>query len=344
MMKKHFISLSLFIFLFIFSLSVVSCNKTDNEARKKQVIAYAYDSFVADWGAGPILEKLFEEKTGYDLVFVSCGDGAQVISKAIVERINPKSDVLIGIDNNQLKKATSLPILQAYKSPLMEEVIPQELYFDEKCTLTPYDWSNFTLIYDTSSNVPEPKSLTDLTKDVYKKKIILMDPRTSTPGLGFVAWTVGVFGEAYINYWYALKDNILTIAPGWDAGYGLFTSGEAPLVISYTTSAAYHVELDNNTRYKALIFNEGHSYQIEGAGITRNCKNLEGAKAFIDFIISEEAQNVIPLTQWMYPVNKNVKLPKSYDAAPKAKKNITVDNDELELAVNDIVMMLNNAE
>ena len=60
--------------------------------------------------------------------------------------------------------------------------------------------------------IEKPTCLVDLTKDIYKKSIILMDARTSTPGLGFVAWTLAQFGDAAVNYWYALRPNILTMA------------------------------------------------------------------------------------------------------------------------------------
>ena len=42
----------------------------------------------------------------------------------------------------------------------------------------------------------------------------------------------------------------------------------------------------------------------------------------MDFLISEEAQNIIPLTQWMFPANKNVELPASYAAAAPVPKTI----------------------
>ena len=342
-MKKNLITFIYSILFIMVIVSFVGCNKNSKEGRKGQVVVYAYDSFVSEWGPATQLEKLFEEHSDYDLVFVSVGDAAQVLSKATVERANPRADVLLGIDNNLFEKAKYSMILEPYVSHNLKD-IPEHLLFDDKGTLSPYDWSNFAFIFNTKSDVPEPKSLLDLTNEVYNKKIILMDPRTATPGLGFVAWTLHQFGDAIVNYWYALRPNILTMAPGWDTGYGLFTSGEAPLVISYTTSPAYHVEYGETDQYKALIFEDGHPFQVEGAGIVKRCKNPEGAKEFIDFLLSEEAQSILPLTQWMYPVNPNVALPESFNVAPKAKKNLSVDAKKLDNALNEVIFMLNHAE
>ena len=213
--------------------------------------------------------------------------------------------------------------------------------FGSKTLLTPFDYAPFAIVFDTKADVPAPKSLDDLTKPVYAKKIILMNPRTSTPGLGFAAWTCAVKGEKVLDYWKALKPNILTMAPGWSAGYGLFTNGEAPLVCSYTTSAAYHYEYDKTDRYQALIFDDGHILQVEGAGLAKNAPNKKGAQSFLDFLISEDAQNELPLTQWMLPANKNVKLPQSYiDGTPSPKKFLSYDTEKANVAIEQIMAVL----
>lgn len=330
------------LFLLITFIAVLPAKgKSDvSDERAKEVVVYAYDSFTADWGPGPELVKLFEAETGYKCTLISAGDAVQVLTRAVLEKDSPQADVLLGIDNNQVKTVKTHKVLQSYKPAKADSLIPADAVMDSDWQLTPYDWSYFALIYDTHSTVPAPESLSDLTKSVYAKKLILMDPRTSTPGLGFAAWTRAVFGGTYLEYWKALKPSILTMAPGWDAGYGLFTAGEAPLVISYTTSPAYHVEYDKTDRYKALIFDEGHIMQIEGAGLVKDAPNEKGGKAFLDFLISEKAQSVLPLTQWMYPVNPQVVLPDCYKAAPKASKTLTSDSAESEKIAADITAVL----
>ncbi len=150
-----------------------------------------------------------------------------------------------------------------------------------------------------------------------------MDPRTSTPGLGFVEWTAAIYGDGLSGYWKRLAPSILTLSPGWDTGYGLFTAGEAPLVISYTTSAAYHAEYETAGRYKALEFADGHPIQVEGAGIVVGARHREAAEAFIDFMLGDEFQAALPLTNWMYPVNEGVVLPPSYEASRKPAKTVS---------------------
>lgn len=320
--------------------SVAAFGAKDNSQRTDEVVVYTYDSFAGEWGPGPQLAKAFEEKTGLKCTMIVVGDGAQILSRTILESSAPQADVVIGVDNNQVDLARSSGVLEPYQPQDGAQLVPQHLRLTEDWLLTPYDWSYFAMIHDSSSSVPAPTSLQDLTSEVYRKKIILMDPRTSTPGLGFVAWTVAVFGEDYLDYWRALKPNILTMAPSWSTGYGFFTAGEAPLVVSYTTSPAYHLEYGEGDQFQALIFPEGHSLQIEGAALVKGAPNAEGGRRFLDFLVSQQAQEVLPLTQWMYPVNPQVELPASYQAAPQAGKALTVDNGTLAAAVEAVMSLL----
>ena len=298
------------------------CKKSSkaDSARLSEVIVYTYDSFCGEWGSGPEIARLFEEKTGIKVNFIDCGDGVQILSKALIEKNDPYADILLGLDNNLTDKAAESGVFEKFKpsnAAVLADGLEEEL--GGKWLMTPYDYSPFAIIWNSLSGVPAPSSLEDLTKDIYKKKLIMMDPRTSTPGLGFDTWIHKVYGDKYDDYMKRLEPSILTMAPGWSVGYGMFTDGEAPLVISYTTSPAYHIEYGEGDQFKGLTFTDGHVMQVEGAGLVKGAKNPEGAKKFIEFLISEEAQNVIPTTQWMYPSNKNVVMPACYDSIEMPK-------------------------
>ncbi len=324
----------------IFAMTFLSCNGK----RQNEVVVYTYDSFAAEWGAGPALAAKFKAQTGQTVRFVDCGDALMALSRAELEKGNPKADVILGIDSNSAKRAIDAQILSPYesknKSKIAEELY-ESLESKENSLITPFDFSHFAMIFDTDSTVPSPQSLQDLTNPVYEKKIILLDPRTSTPGLGFVAWTQSVFGENALDFWKKLKPNILTLSPSWTTGYGLFSNGEAPLVISYTTSPAFHVEFDKTNRFRALLFEEGHPWSVEGAAILKGAKNEDGAKQFIDFLTSVEGQSILPLTQWMYPANGAVALPESYQkAAPIPAKTLFADSEKVQILTDEIVKIL----
>lgn len=311
--------------------SIASCSSSKDDGT---LVIYAYDSFAAEWGPAPIVIPAFEKATGMKVELVVPGDAGQVLARAIDEKAAPVADVVIGIDGNLLGKALEAGVLAAYE-PAGAASVPANLVLDPEWRLTPYDWSSFAVMWDSEKLPVPPASLEDLTKPEFAKKLILMDPRTSTPGLGFVAWTRAVYGDRMADYWKRLKPSILTMSPGWDTGYGLFTAGEAPLVISYTTSAAYHAEYETAGRYTALEFPEGHPVQIEGLGIVKGARHRKAAEAFLDFALSDEFQSALALTNWMYPVMPSVELPPSYAYAPKPGKTLPAAGASLDDAVSE---------
>jgi thiamine transport system substrate-binding protein len=312
--------------------AALACAALGLRAQSRELVIYAYDSFVAEWGPGPKVIPQFEKAFNCKVTMVSKGDAGQVLSAAVLEKSAPKADVLLGLDNNLVGKAIKADVLQPYTPKNLSMVAPG-LDFDPTHHLLPYDYGYFCIVWDSQKLSDPPKTLADLTKPEYAKKLILMDPRTSTPGLGFLATVVAAKGDQWPEFWKRLKPSILTITSGWDAGYGMFTQGEAPLVISYTTSPAYHVQNDKTDRYKALMFPEGLVRQVEGAGIVKGAPHADLAKSFIEFMLTPAFQGELPLTQWMYPVNPAIQLPASYSAAPKPAKVLKVDPAALEKAL-----------
>ena len=279
---------------------------------------YSYDSFAGDWGPAGTLIPRFEEETGIKVNLVSAGDAVEMISRVELEGENTEADVILGVTDDFAYRA--YPYLENYDSPILGD-IPEELRFDPENRLIPFDYGAFAFVWDSECGLDKPESLSDLTKAEYKDKVILIDPRTSSVGLGLLLWTYNIYGdgEEFTSWWEAMNENALTIADGWSSAYGLFTEGEAPIVLSYTTSPVYHVMNDNTTRYQALIFDEGHEATIEGIGIVKGTDMREEAEKFVDFILTE-AQLDIAIANSMYPVNSSIELPQAFDYAPKPDK------------------------
>lgn len=312
-MKHHL--LILFPVFLIVSASFASCKRT---AVENEVTIYAYDSFTAEWGAGPKIAALFEKESGCKVNLVTCEDGGAVLAKAAAEKSRPQADVLLGIDNQLLPSAQKFGVLEPYAAHGAERLNPDSATaFGDDGLLTPFDYGYFAFMYNTESGIPAPSNLEDLTSERFAKQIVIMDPRTSTPGLGFFSWIDAVYGDGGLEYWARIKPNILTMSPGWSAGYALFTSGEAPLVVSYTTSLAAHRLYDKTEKFQPLIFPEGHILQTEGMGLVKNAPHSVNAKKFIDFMLTDQAQALLPETQFMFPAVKDAPLPNSFRGIPE---------------------------
>ena len=301
----------------------------EQEPAEEELVIYAYDSFVSEWGPGPVVVPIFEEKTGISVTLVSAGDAGQVLSKAILEKDDPRADIILGIDNNLLARALEAGILSTYE-PAGINKVPERLIFDPEYHVIPFDYGYFSIVYDSKVISDPPASLEDLTDPRFADSLILMDPRTSSPGLGFLLWTIEVYGNDFPDYWRRLSDSILTITEGWDSGYGLFTAGEAPMVLSYSTSPAYHLEYEDTRRYRALPFEEGNYLQIEGIGILEGAPNREAAEQFLDFVLTDDFQSVLPTTNWMFPSVPETELPESYEIAVIPEESLMLDFSEIE--------------
>lgn len=325
-MKKHqFVCVMVAILTLIFPLFAQG-----SQEKPSELVVYAYDAFCGDWGPGPALVEEFEKQSGIKVNLVSAGDAVEMMTKVISEKENPWADVVIGITDDMAQKVYDAKLLEPYKSAMLE-TIPAFLQFDAQHRLLPFDYGNFAFVVDTErmSEEERPASLASLTESKYKGKVILIDPRTSSVGLGLLLWTIEAFGEEnYLAWWEAMKENALTITDGWSSAYGLFTEGEAPLVLSYTTSPVYHVTYEDTTRYQTLLFSEGHSTTIEGVGLLASSKKKAEAKQFIDFLLSD-AQLGIALANSMYPVNTTIELPDAFDWAPKPEKSLSMSSEIL---------------
>ena len=267
------------------------------QAQDKPVLTVmTYDSFVSDWGPGPQVEAAFEETCNCDLKLVGAGDGAALLARLRLEGTRTEADVVLGLDTNLTAAATETGLFAEHGRSTEDLSLPVE--WDDAYFL-PYDWGYFAFVYDKSKVTEVPANFTELAES--DLKIVIQDPRSSTPGLGLLMWIEAAFGEGAADVWAGLSDNVLTVTKGWSEAYGLFLEGEADMVLSYTTSPAYHLIAEDDDSKAAAAFDEGHYLQIEVAGVVASSDQLELANEFMAFMQGGTFQGIIPTTNWMYP-------------------------------------------
>jgi len=258
-----------------------------------ELVVYTYDSFVSEWGPGPAVEQAFEATCDCDLKFVGAGDGAALLARIKLEGERSDADVVLGLDTN-LTAAAKDTGLFAPISVEADYALPVA-WNDE--VFAPYDWGYFAFVHNAAADAPTNfKAL-----DESDAKIVIQDPRSSTPGLGLLMWVKAAYGDEAPAIWESLSDNIVTVTKGWSEAYGLFLEGEADMVLSYTTSPAYHLIAEEDDSKAAAVFDEGHYMQVEVAGKLAASDQPELADQFLQFMVSDEFQSIIPTTNWMYP-------------------------------------------
>lgn len=267
-------------------------------AAKPTLTVYTYDSFTSDWGPGPKVKMAFEETCECKLSLVGLEDGVSLLNRLKLEGKNTKADVLLGIDTNLTADARASGLFSEHQLSVTNSSLPNAWNDD---TFLPYDYGYFAFVYNMELLKNPPNSLKELVEDANGPTILIQDPRTSTPGLGFMLWVKKVYGDKSDEAWEKLSKRIVTVSKGWSEAYGLFLKGEADMVLSYTTSPAYHIIAEEDKRFAAAEFSEGHYQQIEVAGLVAASQQHDLGKKFLAFMQGEKFQNIIPTTNWMYP-------------------------------------------
>lgn len=296
-------------------------------AEGKTLTVYTYESFVSEWGPGPKVKEAFEQTCDCTVNFVGVADGVALLTRLKLEGETSKADVVLGLDTNLVEEAKQTGLFEAHGVDAANVQVPGGFSDD---VFLPYDYGHFAVIYDTEVIKTPPTSLKDLVEGDPSHKIVIQDPRTSTPGLGLLLWVKSVYGDQAPEAWAKLKDRVLTVTPGWSEAYGLFTKGEAPMVLSYTTSPAYHMVAEETDRYQAAEFSEGHYIQIEVAGLLKTAPEKELARQFLAFMLEPGFQDTIPTNNWMMPVAATSEpLPDAFGKLVQPKTTFLMDPAEV---------------
>ena len=299
---------------------------TGAAAQDKPVLTvYTYDSFVTEWGPGPLVEEAFEATCNCELEFVAAGDGASLLSRLQLEGARTQADVVLGIDTNLTDRARKTGLFAKLAAPATDLDLPVSWADD---TFVPYDWGYFAFVHDKTKLPNPPASFKNLI-EAEDLKIVIQDPRSSTPGLGLLMWVKTAYPDNAQAIWQGLAPRILTVTKGWSEAYGLFLDGEADMVLSYTTSPAYHLIAESDDTKAAASFTEGHYMQIEVAAKVATTDQPDLADTFLAFMTSEAFQSIIPTTNWMYPAKLPADgLPDGFETLITPEKSLILSDVE----------------
>ena len=323
----------------LFLLTLLLCEAVTSS----QITVLTHDSFAV---SETVLEA-FTKQTGIKVVFLSGGDAGTVINRAILTKDNPIADLLYGVDNSLLGRATKVKIFEPYRSSYLNTV-PEELWFDPNGFVTPinvgYVSFNLDISFFENASLELPRDISDLTESAYSGLTVVENPATSSPGLAFLLTTIGKFGETssydWLDFWKELRDNDISVTEGWnEAYYGSFSryGGDRPIVLSYATSPAAEVIFSSPVAQEAptsnLFCKDCVWRQIEGIGILVGTTKQKEARMFIDFMLNPMYQADIPLNMFVYPAIENITLPEAfnlYASLPRNSDLVVLSPSEIE--------------
>jgi len=319
------------------ALGAAGCSGSEGGEAPTDVVLLTHDSFAIS----KQVKAAFEEESGLTLRILQGGDANEMLNRALLTAGDPQADVIFGIDDSVLSRALAGDLLDEYASDELEQVDPE--YDEADDHVTPIDHGEVCLNVDRAwfagRGVPPPSTLESLTEPRYRNLLVVENPATSSPGLAFLLATVDRFGEdGWEAYWRALRANGVLAVDGWEEAYTQQFSGAAgspgkrPIVVSYATSPAAEVIFSSKPLETAptAAIEDGCYRQVEYAGVLRGAANEGGARALIDFMLSERFQADVPGSMFVYPVRAGVALPEAF------VEHAIVPEDPLQLPADDI--------
>jgi len=285
-------------YLIIFFLLLISTNLF----AKETIIVGTYDSFAAEWGPGPEIERLFEESCDCDLKYITTSQAGTLLGNIFLKN----KDIILGATYDA-EKFNSFYKFQAY------------------------DYGYYAFIYNENLLTNPPQTFDELINR-NDLKIVVQDPRTSPVGMGLLKWMSAVFDQNKMEAISKLDKQIITYTPGWSEAYGMFLEEKADLVLSYSTSPFYHQEYENIYNYKALIFPEGHMKENEYVIIPKDSNQKIIAEKFLSFLNTEEIQKIIAKSNIMYPILDS--------ATPSKMKDLQKPKEVMGMSTNEELVSL----
>ena len=331
--------LALLLSIFFFPLAACSPRSTATQVTGPQTLTIlTHDSFAAS----EEVIKSFEEENNAKVVFLQSGDAGAVLNRAILTKDAPLADLLFGVDNTFLSRALEEDIFEPYASPVLER-LPSEFKLDPSNRALPVDYGDVCINYDKAyfdeHNLAVPQSLEDLTKPEYAGLLVMENPASSSTGLVFLLATVAHFGDSYLDFWRALRENDLVVVDGWETAYytnfsGSSGHGPQPMVVSYGTSPAAEVMLAEkpleDSPTASILGPDTCFRQIEFIGILKRTQNRSLAEKFVDFMLSKRFQEDVPSQMFVYPVNPEAALPEKFvKYAQKPSQPATLTPDQI---------------
>lgn len=314
------------------------------EATPKSLTLVAYDSFAVE----PAAFDTFTAETGIAVEVVTAGDTGTMLSKAELTAGNPEGDVMWGVDNTSLARALDSDVFSPYESPELGSLAKAGTALVPDHELTPVDEGDVCINYDIAwfadSGVAVPTSLDDLVKPEYKDLLVTENPATSSPGLAFLLATIANSGDdGWQQYWTDLRANGVEVLDGWDQAYyeafsGSSGKGPRPLVVSYGSSPPFEVISADPRPATAptAVIESTCFHQVEFAGVLRGTKYPEAAGKLVDFLVSNEFQELLPLTLFVYPARTDAAVPPEFtEFSIRPADPLTVPAAEIEANSKD---------
>jgi iron(III) transport system substrate-binding protein len=260
-----------------------------------------------DWMQAQV--RAFQEKTGIETEFVR-KSGGEGLAQLKAEGNNPSFDVWWGTPIDSFISAQNDGLLETYIPPTAADLQPQHKDASgawHGIYLGSIGWALNTRRLE-EKKLPEPQTWDDLIKPEYRGEVVVAHPATSGTAYTTVQTILQIKGEDKgWEYLTNLHKNVLQYTKSGSAPMRMIEGSEAAIGIVF--SHDIFVSVEKGLPIKLVFPQDGTGYEVGGMGIIKGAKNLPQAKAWVDWALTPEAQEIGPTVKaYQAPSNPKAKV------------------------------------
>ncbi|MGI0131408.1 MAG: hypothetical protein ACREDE_03930 [Thermoplasmata archaeon] len=263
---------------------------------------------------------------------VECPAGT-LLSTLVAQAGSPGADLVIGLDEITAPVAEADHLVVPYRPPAIVNVSPEivgELSGDNG--VVPYEYGYLAIDYNSTFATRTAGAIARATfpeftaNASWAQGLLTENPEYDITGEEFLVWQIEYYEAVLHENWETFWQNVWTEglpnpAPDWGTAYDEFlqTSGNPPMVVSYSTDPAYAAANGESGQFNSTVsWWNGTAYgwrTIYGIGIVEGTTHLTLDQQFENWFLSGAVQSEIPETEWEYPANSTIALPGVFAAA-----------------------------
>lgn len=264
----------------------------------------------------------FTEETGIEVNIIE-GSSDELIERIRNEGENSPADIVITVDAGRLWRAAEADVLQPYESEYLDSTIPAQMINEDKY------WIGLSvrvrgIIYSPDRVDPEElDGYLGLADEKWEDRICIRSSN-NIYNQSLVASMIETYGEEETEEWArGVVNNFARDPQGGDTDQiKAVAAGVCDIAVANHYYLARLIASDNpedqEAASRAAIYFPpeefgGTHINISGAGLAANSPNRENAIRFLEYLATEEAQELYAVANNEFPVVESVELPAVLD-------------------------------
>ena len=262
----------------------------------------------------PLLDR-FTELTGIEVKLVS-GKADVLLQRLKSEGRNSPADILLTADAGRLYRAREAGVLQAVHSSLLDKLVPTQ-YRDSDGFWYALSLRARPIVYALDRVQPDELEAYEGLNDKKWRGRLCVRSSNSIYNQSHIASFIAHYGVAVAEQWAAgIVANFARKPAGGDRDQiRAIASGECDIALANTYYLA-RLASSNNDKDRAVAAavaivwpnqdGAGTHVNVSGAAVTASAKNLDNAVKLIEFLASDEAQEIYAGTVYEYPIRDGI--------------------------------------